>query len=442
MEPQKKSGPPRMGAHHRNVSSSCSITPIIVFLVLGAAWVLIFDTQRALAPAVLHLVPAAPTSTAYAAGAGTQMWQRWEAIPGSHPLCDADYLRAQFAAAPRPEQHPGAFAFSGSRPTAAGIGMIGIYPKEALQVADPAAPIPKGDYGPVLAPRPRLLKRFREHFLAQDKHFFSPYGIDYVLLLQEGSGIDCALLDIFIGFGWSLAGGGAVTPCSAPTLPGTAFGERNASGVYRTARGTRAVVLARNFALPRYVQRNPALLDDPTWRTCGFRMSISYNLFTAAYVHHAFVEPALDAYDATFKVDVDVVFSGPLPKNPLERLRGCSVAHVGVLDHESCNVGAREAVVRFGELTGRPPASLTHGWFQKGDFFRGEFNAGLSHIIRSPGNTILHTWLYECNEGFFRTRWGDQAVYALFFGYWRDIPDVRNNSEVCDFSGWPLKQSR
>jgi hypothetical protein len=210
-----------------------------------------------------------------------------------------------------------------------------------------------------------------KNFPSQDEFFYAPFG---------GVGVDCALLGAARDLGWVAWEGDG-----APLRLCTAVARANATGVYRTPRGTRAIVKARDFALPRYLQRNPQLLDRPEWLSCGGRRDVSYNLFSgAAFSHHVYVEPVLDAYDVTFKMDVDVRFLRLPPFDPLAALAGCSIMVTRVFPWEICNTNSVEAFTKFAELTGRPASSAGREWLRVGDFTYGMFHADVSQAMRAP----------------------------------------------------------
>ncbi len=188
-------------------------------------------------------------------GAGTRLWRTWEAVNGTHPLCEPSFLRAALDSAP----WPSVSSFSGSHPRAAAVSVVGRYPGEAVLPGSKSIQ--------------RISQRLLEFFPSQDEFFFAPFGIDFVLLIQEGVGADCEVLDAAHALNWtSWRSGNDVQGCRSTTE-----GERNSSnnvlashatGVFRSAQGTRIIVKARNFALPRYLQRDLSLLNRPDWLGC------------------------------------------------------------------------------------------------------------------------------------------------------------------------------
>ena len=418
-----------MGAQSPFPTPSNDAIPIRLLLLLSIFIVIVIlalQSHSALpTPLLLPRPSAAANPLSSPPGPGTRLWRSWEAVPGPHPLCEPSYLRAALAAASPPPASLNVFS-STRRPTAAAISIIGRVPSEAHQ--------PGG--GAVIG-ADRMVANLLKYFPSQDEFFYVPFGVDFVLLLQAGAGIDCALLSVVRDLGWVAWEGGA------PPLR-CANGElANATGVYRTPRGTRAIVKARDFALPRYLQRNPQLLDLPDWLACGgFRRDVSYNLFSgAAFSHHVYIEPVLDAYDVTFKMDVDVRFLRKPPFDPLVALSECSIMVTHVFQWEVCNTNAIESLHKFVALTGQPAASAGREWLRLGDFTYGMFHSDVSAVLRSGASAVFHTWLYECVEdGYFRYRWGDQASWTIITGMWRDLGhDLRNSSAVClwNWKEWP-----
>jgi hypothetical protein len=218
-------------------------------------------------------------------------------------------------------------------------------------------------------------------------------------------------------------------------------------GDFITPRGTRVRVRARGFPLPRYLQREPTLIDAPGWRTCsGRRWPLGYVLYSgAAFAHHVLTDPLLAEYDFTIKVDTDIRFFRAPPENivVLMQEHGCAIAHTSVLsgngDGADCQKGAFAALLRFSELAASPIASRARPWCNRPlglDYFYGNLMGGASSFLRSEANTLLNVWLYECDEGYFRNRWGDQASPALYICQWLDAPALADAEGLCDLSHW------
>ena len=359
-----------------------------------------------------------------------------------HPLCDAATLAREVARTARARAPESAVAGRGSA-TAAVVCIIGAVPDISF-------------FGGLRSLwqshlfTPQFVTEFESTFDDLDAHFLAPFRYDHVLLFQRGAGLDCALLAAAHRLGWldaPRAAGGQVVGGSAflcALLHAGACADRD----FWTPRGTRVRVRARDFALPLYLQQDPSLLDAPGWRECeGQQWSLGYTMYSgAAYAHHVFIDDLLASYDFTFKVDADVRFHRRPPADPVAimRERRCVMAHTAVLPgslHASCQRGAFAALQRFSKLSGSLSASAGREWCAQAvgpDYFFGNFMGGASSFLRSKANALLNTWLYECDEGYFRSRWGDQASPALYLCHWLDVPSLQGNAtpHICDFSDW------
>ena len=122
------------------------------------------------------------------------------------------------------------------------------------------------------------------------------------------------------------------------------------------------------------------------------------------------------------------------------RKQGCAIAHTLIYpgnESVGCQHGSFDALTEFSRLSCSYIASSAHAWCSKeGDFFYGNLWGGASSFLRSEANTILNIWLYECHNGYFRYRWGDQATPALYVCHWIDAPKLNALPQVCDFTQW------
>lgn len=86
----------------------------------------------------------------------------------------------------------------------------------------------------------------------------------------------------------------------------------------------------------------------------------------------------------------------------------CSFVHSQIYPGSkarSCQENANGALLKFAEGAGLTAASAKYPWCRDTDYFYGNFVGGTSYFLRSPANTILNTWLYECvPEGYFKHR--------------------------------------
>jgi hypothetical protein len=189
-------------------------------------------------------------------------------------------------------------------------------------------------------------------------------------------------------------------------------------------------------------------MDHEDWLKCdGKRRDLSYNLFSgAAFAHHLLLDPLLDTYEFTFKIDVDVNFLEQPDVDPVLAMQSadCAVLHTRLWpgeSHHDCQEDAFEYTVEFGKLINYGPRSAQYDWCKKTDYFYANFLGLSSAVFRSPAAKLFNRWLYECttDRGYFRHRWGDQASYPMYVCQWLDVPNVWDDPQICDFSRWRNK---
>ena len=324
---------------------------LLVFLPLLAPPLL-----RSLGPPGL-LVPHAVISPIAADGAPLRpSWRRrtaqglldkWAAVPGKHPLCEPDSLRREIKSLPPapPDDDEGPLTLAG----------LTVFLRHPLPIRNA-----------LTANVTKMLAKMRSTWPSVEAHFLLPFAADHIFLFSRGVGLDCELLGAFLDLGWE-----RVAPAPAAARCGAGGGAADAAGIYRSRRGTRIIVRGRDFALPRYLEANLGVLQNEEWLNCGRRRDLSYVLSMAAYAHHVLEEPALDAYGAYIKLDLDVMFRSTPPADPRELLKSCSLAYFKLYPDESCNTGAHDALKLFSETTGLPIASRGAPWFEAGIFFYG-----------------------------------------------------------------------
>jgi hypothetical protein len=368
------------------------------------------------------------------------MVSRWAASPGSHPLCHSATLRSEVALAQalpaRPRSTPR---------RAAAVTLLGRLPPSRKDGGAPEY-LTKPRYNSnetSTRPHDSLFLDFLSYANTFDEHFLAPLGIDYVVLYQSRAGLGCDIAAIFDKLGWIRSAPTNSTSERLTTLAGVTCG----SGDFRTSLGTLVMLRARPLPFPRYIQAEPARLRDHKWGSCaGSWWTPDYRLYAgAAYASHVLVDPVLAPYDITFKIDADIEFFTRPPQNPVAVMehQGCVWAQSAIrkpgagAGGKDCHDGALEALERFNKEAGLPPPpSGRHEWCSHPFIFYGNFVAYASEYLRSPLNVILATWFYECHDGYFRARWGDQTPMAMFLCQHEDIEDVYNASSICDFSKW------
>lgn len=273
---------------------------------------------------------------------------KWAAVPGKHPLCEPESLRREIASLPRaPPDDAGPLTLAG----------LTVFVRHPLPIRNA-----------LTANVSKMLEKMRTTWPSQEAHFLIPFAADHVFLFSRGTGIDCELLGAFLDMGWARVAPAPAVRCSEA---GGGAGAADASGIYRSRLGTRIIVRGRDFLLPRYLEANLGVLQNEEWLNCGKRRDLSYVLSLSAYAHHVLEEPALDAYGAYMKLDLDTMFRSTPPGDPRELLKSCALAYFKLYPDESCNTGAHDALRLFSETTGLPIASRGAPWFETGTWFYG-----------------------------------------------------------------------
>jgi hypothetical protein len=346
-----------------------------------------------------------------------QLLDKWESVPGAHPLCSPAYLEEEVRSLPRAPP-PGEEEASAARLSIAGLTVFVRHPAQIR--------------GAMTSNVTKMLNKMRDTWPTQERYFLLPFAMDHLFLFSAGTGLDCALLAVFADLGWTLDAR-RVQKCSEDNDDGVA----DASGVYRSALGTRIIVRGRAFPLPRYLAANMDVLQNNEWLNCGVKRDLSYVLSLTAYVHHVLDEPALDAYGAYARLDLDAMFVQQPPADPRKLMQTCALAYLSFYPFETCNTGAKQALEQFSQLTAQPIASIESPWFQEGVFFNDLVYLVRTSLVLSPANIILRTWLYECVEqGYFRHRWVEHAVVPLYLAMWENVGDVEDAANVCDLRSW------
>jgi hypothetical protein len=106
---------------------------------------------------------------------------------------------------------------------------------------------------------------------------------------------------------------------------------------------------------------------------------------------------------------------------------------------EDCNYGGYPAIRAWGDTYGMRARSESYGWMQASSpFFYGNLVFGSLRWLRSVEVRHVTQFLFESLEwsGYFRNRWGDQAVWPQLVGFFYDVPDLANSSLICDLTEW------
>ena len=216
---------------------------------------------------------------------------------------------------------------------------------------------------------------------------------------------------------------------------------------YKTLSGVDILVQPMNLHLPR------PYLQHPTVPTCQWdpeinqfkTWSLSYVLYSGAvFSYHIIQLPVLSKFDYFLKVDTDINFIKDMPFDIGEEMdkEGCLIGHSQILTSSDCEDGALDAVLEATEvLQLEPPKSIGYGWcneqlanFKPSLIFYGNFLAFSTHnLLLHPHIQSISRYMYEdYKDGYFGHRWGDQAPFVMYACYLLDIPDIHNDSRVCD----------
>ena len=215
---------------------------------------------------------------------------------------------------------------------------------------------------------------------------------------------------------------------------------------YKTLSGVDILLQPMNLHLPR------PYLQNPTAPTCTRNSknepktwSLSYALYSGAvFSYHIIQLPVLSKFDYFLKVDTDINFIKDMPFDIGEEMdkEGCLIGHSQILTSSDCEDGALDAVLEATEvLQLEPPKSIGYGWcneqlanFKPSLIFYGNFLAFSTHnLLLHPHIQSISRYMYEdYKDGYFGHRWGDQAPFVLYACDLLDIPDIHNDSRVCD----------
>lgn len=195
------------------------------------------------------------------------------------------------------------------------------------------------------------------------------------------------------------------------------------------------------ITLPRYYMNNPIIP-----RCYGSTFSLSYVMYTTVYSYHLMELPLLSKYDFYVKVDTDVIFSGDIPFDIIEDMssRNCLVGHTSIHNSGDCEVGNLKALLQGSkEMELDAPKSSGYNWCNKnGDgsegslIFYSNFLVFSTKILLHPDVVKIRQYMYEeYTDGYFTRRWTDQAPFVMYVCQALDIPDLKDDPQICDYSG-------
>jgi hypothetical protein len=193
--------------------------------------------------------------------------------------------------------------------------------------------------------------------------------------------------------------------------------------------------------LPRYHMNKPVI---PTCRNRTW--SLSYAMYSGAvFSYHLIHLPLVKKYDYFLKVDTDIEFLQEMPFDIGEDLstRGCLIGHSAITGSNDCEDNNLSALLAATRALGlNPPKSLGYSWCNENNAERkgsvvlyGNFAAFSTKLILHDDILQISEYMYEEYEkGYFVYRWGDQGPFIMYACHMLDLPDLRNNAQVCDYS--------
>jgi len=119
--------------------------------------------------------------------------------------------------------------------------------------------------------------------------------------------------------------------------------------------------------------------------------------------------------------------------------RGCVFGHSVLHPGDSCNAGSHDAALMWARTYGVRARSADYPWMQTNSPMPyGNLVFIATSLLRSVEVRHMCQFLYESPRwsGYFRSRWGDQAVWPQILGTFLDIPDIRSDTLVCDLTAW------
>lgn len=195
------------------------------------------------------------------------------------------------------------------------------------------------------------------------------------------------------------------------------------------------------ITLPRY------FMNKPTVPTCQSRKwSLSYAMYSGAvFSYHLMELPFVSKYDYFMKVDTDIEFSSDIPFDITDDMstRNCMVEHSSIRHSTDCEEGNLKALLHGTQNLGLDaPKSVGYDWCNQNGkgtksslIFYGNFLIFSTKLLLHSDVAKIRRYMYEEHaDGYFTHRWGDQAPFVMYVCQALDIPDLRNDPQICDYS--------
>ena len=197
------------------------------------------------------------------------------------------------------------------------------------------------------------------------------------------------------------------------------------------------------ITFPRYY------MNKPTIPTClGVPQSLSYAMYSGAvFSYHLIHLPVVNKYDFFLKLDTDIEFRGDFPIDIGQDMedKNCLVGHTAIDFSNDCERGSLRALTKATKDLGlNKSRSIGYNWCNSdgaGDqnslIFYGNFLAFSTKILLHPDVLKLSQYFFEeWPEGYFESRWGDQAPFVMYVCHTLDVPDLYTDAQVCDYSAY------
>lgn len=212
--------------------------------------------------------------------------------------------------------------------------------------------------------------------------------------------------------------------------------------VYRTGHGVEILVQPIIISIPRYYMNS-----KPSPPTCdGRNWTLSYAMYSGAvFSYHLLQLPVITKYDVFVKVDTDVEFKKHVPIDIGQDMqkRSCLIGHTAIVTSSDCERDSVRALISAtAHLHLSQSKSINYGWCNRNnasdqmhEIFYGNFIAFSTTLLLHPDIQVLSQYLFDdWQNGYFGSRWGDQAPFILYTCHLLDIPNLRNDTQVCDYS--------
>lgn len=185
-------------------------------------------------------------------------------------------------------------------------------------------------------------------------------------------------------------------------------------------------------------------------RCVNNQWNLAYIMYSGAvFSHHLLHLPLLAKYEWFVQIDLDIAFQGSFPVDIGTDLaeKGCSVMHSALHGTSDCeDDNYRGLLEASAALNLGFPKSGKYEWcnmngtnFKTAWMLHGNFLGFATKFVRQSEVQRLSTYLYdEFKDGYFLHRWGDQGAQILYVCQMLDVPDIFNDTQICDYASYRL----